>query len=331
MWMHIPESLSPSSRSAPGSGCSTSASAWQYRALARSAWWRGKPRRLKLWLSDLRKGRYARLRFGVTLPPSPVTISRVLTSCAPASPVSPFPRPESAWARKTRGGYGPSSTANFAEFDPDSSSWKTCQGSLFEDSTPFSDRWPNSGSMRSGICFERQTSVRRTSGSGSSSSPSAGTAWTTPAASEGDRDAHYQQGGRPLSAMARAWPTGMRPDGKKAQMGLSTVAKQWPTPQSRDYRSPDREGSGNLERKRQAGWTVDLNSAAVEHSPRGPQTTGLALLETSGPLSLNPNFVEWLMGLPPGWTDSVQLATGSFREWWRSHSQCWRNALEWVR
>lgn len=36
--------------------------------------------------------------------------------------------------------------------------------------------------------------------------------------------------------------------------------------------------------------------------------------------SLNPNWVEWLMGWPIGWTDSKPLETDKFRQW--LHSQC---------
>jgi hypothetical protein len=48
---------------------------------------------------------------------------------------------------------------SFAWFDPDSSSWKTYQRSLFqaEGWIEFSATWPKSGSMRSGRVFERRT------------------------------------------------------------------------------------------------------------------------------------------------------------------------------
>jgi len=32
---------------------------------------------------------------------------------------------------------------------------------------------------------------------------------------------------------------------------------------------------------------------------------------------LNPMWVEWLMGLPIGWTALKPLATESYRQWWR--------------
>lgn len=33
---------------------------------------------------------------------------------------------------------------------------------------------------------------------------------------------------------------------------------------------------------------------------------------------LNPEFCEWLMGVPIGWTDLKPLATELFREWYES-------------
>lgn len=57
-------------------------------------------------------------------------------------------------------------TGSFAKWDRDSSSWRTSQLSLAGDLMPFSDRWPTSGSMRSGRCFRRPTAEHHTSASG---------------------------------------------------------------------------------------------------------------------------------------------------------------------
>ena len=40
----------------------------------------------------------------------------------------------------------------------------------------------------------------------------------------------------------------------------------------------------------------------------------------TGSSKLNPSFVEWLMGLPIGWTDLKPLAMVSYRQWWQSFS-----------
>lgn len=73
----------------------------------------------------------------------------------------------------------------------------------------------------------------------------------------------------------------------------------WPTPVRRDYRSP---GRSRLER---------TGSKAGECLP---QVVGG---------QLNPDWVEWLMGWPTGWTDLKPLEMAKFHEWQRQHSQCW--------
>lgn len=71
--------------------------------------------------------------------------------------------------------FGSVTQTPFATYDPDSSSWRTWEHFLFEDSTSFSDRWPNSGMTHDGRAFELPTSVLPTSATGCSSSVSRGT------------------------------------------------------------------------------------------------------------------------------------------------------------
>jgi len=54
---------------------------------------------------------------------------------------------------------GASSPALLAEFDPDSSLWKTSQLCLDGDSEPFSQTWPRSGMMLSGTAYRLPTLV----------------------------------------------------------------------------------------------------------------------------------------------------------------------------
>lgn len=61
--------------------------------------------------------------------------------------------------------------------------------------------------------------------------------WTTPVATDSNRTTKYAQGGTVLSLQAK-----------------------WSTPQNRDFRSPDKEESGNFKRKIEKGFTIDLNS-----------------------------------------------------------------------
>jgi hypothetical protein len=77
---------------------------------------------------------------------------------------------------------------------------------------------------------------------------------------------------------------------------LATALKRLPTLVARDYRHP---GRSRLER---------TGSKAGEHLPN---TVG-------GPL--NPDWCEWFMGFPIGWTASDALAMPKFQEWRRQHS-----------
>lgn len=73
---------------------------------------------------------------------------------------------------------GQSFTESFANYDPDTSSWRTSQACLLTGWEEFLETWPTSGTMRNGRCYRRQMSAHRTSGKGSS-------LWPTPRGSEG--------------------------------------------------------------------------------------------------------------------------------------------------
>lgn len=106
----------------------------------------------------------------------------------------------------------------------------------------------------------------------------------------------------------------------KARRGELPTAPGWPTPQSRDWRSGEAsdETAGKNARP--------LNEAAVRSGlPVPPTAKGGTGSSPSGPTSLpppssrprlNPRFVEWLQGLPPGWTDvDVPLGTTDCVPW----------------
>ncbi len=123
----------------------------------------------------------------------------------------------------------------------------------------------------------------------------------------------------------------------------------WPTPQACDVKSPDMEGSGRYERIIKNGWQIHPNSAAakwptpaardyrspnaashmdrstgakhldqlpnfIEHSflPVPATSTHGAKSPNGSTRRLNADFVDWLMGLIPGWTDYAPLETASY-------------------
>lgn len=71
--------------------------------------------------------------------------------------------------------FGSVTQTPFATYDPGSSSWRTWEHFLFEDSTSFSGRWPNSGMTHDGRAYELPTSALPTSETACSSSVSRGT------------------------------------------------------------------------------------------------------------------------------------------------------------
>lgn len=77
-------------------------------------------------------------------------------------------RPES---KASEADCGESLRESFAEFDHDSSSWKTRQRSLFAEWVEFSATWPRTGLMLNGKCFRRADSEPHICGSECSSLP----------------------------------------------------------------------------------------------------------------------------------------------------------------
>jgi hypothetical protein len=96
---------------------------------------------------------------------------------------------------------------------------------------------------------------------------------------------------------------------RKDEMGLDQQARMFPTPASRDYRTPNlKPGS-----ERGMGTKGEQLQNFVEHhfpSPpvpkiQGGQTSSETIPGSPQPSKrrLNPRFVEWLMGFPIGWTE----------------------------
>ena len=104
------------------------------------------------------------------------TTSLPSTSSAAASPVktSATPAREPA-SRASVPAFGANTLESFASFDPASLSWRTSQRSLLGDWETFSETWPRSGMMQSGIASAPATLGPRIEGSGSS-------LWPTPCA-----------------------------------------------------------------------------------------------------------------------------------------------------
>ena len=115
---------------------------------------------------------------------------------------------------------GSSTPASFARYDPASSSWRTSQTSLFGGLTEYSERLPNSGTMRSGRLYrlpkwEPRTFVADSLSSAGYPTPSASHCGTKQAGSAAHPRPH-QEARLSLESMAarNMWPTPTTQDGE---------------------------------------------------------------------------------------------------------------------
>jgi len=244
---------------------------------------------------------------GMYAPPA----SQQLTLFAEAFPVSPIVSPADAAPPPTIATSGRSSPDLFASCDPDGS-WRKMYPDcspvrLDGSSVPFSETWPRAGMTRSGRAYQLQPLVRLTDETASGSSPIQ--PWATPNATDAKVGLQSHQG-RALAREVKQWPTPCAEDAKNVPyqkgdhgtrypMLLGAVApeRMWPkvpTPQARD--SHNRSG--------QAHRYLDENRYNLQDY--------LASQGTGG--SLNPTWVEWLMGYPLGWTACAAWATRSSRK-----------------
>ena len=127
--------------------------------------------------------------------------------------------------------------------------------------------------------------------------------WPTPIASTGGPYKNHKgdekkipSSGNPLATAVAMWPTPTTDIGHersreywinrigKHQIDLQGAVKMWPTPTANE----DAAGTPNGKMQRQLGNHPDIRGTTPEEWKRG---------------SLNPQWVEWLMGYPEGWTD----------------------------
>ena len=178
--------------------------------------------------------------------------------------------------------YGQSAPVLLGSFDPDIPSLKTSQTCLMENGelglSEFSGTFPRSGMMRSGTVYQLPNLARTITeiGSGLSVTHEEKFYWRTP---------DTGGGGTPKALLEGKTH---RENGNAIQVRLSDQVRMWPTPSTRDYKGGY---IGGRVRNGKVSW--DTLDVAVQHSDNQDKVHG----------TLNPTWVEWLMGFPLGHTD----------------------------
>jgi hypothetical protein len=106
---------------------------------------------------------------------------------------------------------------------------------------------------------------------------------------------------RTVESESGFWPTPCLPGNGGSHGKAKLKAMLWPTPTAHNGNEMD----SPAEKLR--------HTPSLTHQARGGDTTQ--------PKRLNPEWVEWLMGWPIGWTDLKPLATARSQAWLRSHGE----------
>ena len=108
---------------------------------------------------------------------------------------------------------------------------------------------------------------------------------------------------------------------------LGEVAQNWPTPAANEDRAENYTletserhlGEGRHQAERlaaQSGPPAHQTQTDGNESSESDQTSPRPSTKR-----LNPSFVEWMMGVPIGWTSLKPLGMGSFRQWLQNFSE----------
>ncbi len=287
------------------------------------------PRRY--WLALWKKAAWFRLLYGATLQPSTADagVASWISSTL-AYRVNPTALPDSKEDPTTTGTFGPTFSESSARSKPPWFSLKTSQICLpgFNQSGRNYRRW---------VIDLKRAYIRRRK-SERPTPDNAFSSWRTPNATDGeggtmeirpDTEGHYK-----LRDDVGAWAKNLYPTPTKDAYGssqnegpvphdrpsrgtpsLNSWARNWATPSTRDWKA--------------GGFAGQLGPQVQGTTRSGPKSFGGP---TDAPPQnrprLNPEFVEWIMGLPIGWTgygvSGTRLFLSSRRGHLRTLKESWR-------
>lgn len=203
--------------------------------------------------------------------------------------------PGEPWQRVTLATVGLPQSALLAKYDLLLHSWRTYPA-LFQNliSDEFLGIWPRSGTMLNGELYRRPALEHRTRGKDYGWLP-------TPRVSRSTYNYSHGKVTYNLPGMARF--------------------NQWPTPLASDSKGSLGLHRGNGKKKYHLANVVKLRTP-VSTDWKNRETSNQTTLQNQIGGHLNPDWVEWLMGWPIGWTDLQPLAMDRFQQWLEQHGIC---------
>lgn len=288
MWLHVPITCCPS---APEREPSTSELASHAQALAGSVWLKGEPTKPSFWLRAWKLGTYTRLRSGATQAPSTQShgVASWIASLR-ATRASQTASPAPCAAPTMNDGCSVTSSGLSRACGLVVSSGRTSQGTRTTSLVSSSPHWKAWVTALRAECSRREPLAQDKAECASSLWPTA-TARDHRSPNSQDSQDRRNEGS------------------KRGQQLVNYVAHEWATPTAAIA-----HGSQLTRGNERSGELLLGGQAALVSSLQGPETPpGEPCSETR--LALNPQFVEWLMGWPIGWTALKPLETELSR-WW---------------
>jgi len=282
------------------------------------ALWNGTHMQQASWLPAKTTKRSTLSRSGMTFKPLTDDLGEaVLMSFLEAFPVRTYPVQEKGpELTESEAVCGDTWQESSMKFDLNTCSWKTHQCLWEEDLPESSVTLPKWGIMQNGVLWERTTLPPLTSGTGF------GLLLSTPKAQEpGTTSEAYGDCLNDVVKGRKGWDKKMWPTPRVGgEEGYETVkerkghtaavqhnllaavqhSQMFPTPQANE----DAAGTPECKMQRMLGNCEEVRGKTKEEWATG---------------TLNPTWVEWLMGWPIGWTDLNALETDKFLTWPHSH------------
>lgn len=279
---------------------------------APSAPWKSTPTALDDSCSDRMKGTCHRSPFGMMFVPSTdahgeALLTWFLADSLARTSASPTATGPESTARRV--GSGESLRGSFARYDRSMSSWRTAQISLLGASDECLETWPRWGLLVDGACYLQKPLGHGTCERGSGLLP------TLTVSGNYNRKGASKKSGDGLATVVARLPTLRATDGERGGRGdLLAVVKGRPNKHCRlpTLTANDCKPAGKVEvmeyRQENRRATVQrLRSAVTEPEQLGG--------------TLNPDWCEWFMGWPIGWTASEPLETDRFQQWLLGHGR----------